>query len=190
MPWPSERIDGPPEHTIWLVHGTVHTDLVFPIAPRFRDQIDDIAPGRVPADVDHVLIGWGSEQVYTTTGRWRDVEVGRIVKAAIGDRGVLQIMPVPPTAPSPDTWGGAVDRFEFSQEALFLLQTSILRDITGPPRTASLTRGDLFLPTATRFSLRRTCNQWIGARLREAGLRTGLFTPLPHMLRLSLWLGA
>lgn len=33
----------------------------------------------------------------------------------------------------------------------------------------------------------RTCNVWVGERLRRAGLPFGNWTPTPQAVRLSLW---
>ena len=47
---------------------------------------------------------------------------------------------------------------------------------------------DLFYPAVGRFYLGRTCNVWVGNMLRAAGLRFGLWTPLPVSVSLSHWI--
>ena len=59
---------------------------------------------------------------------------------------------------------------------------------TGAPDRLAIegyTPTDGFYAAKGRFDLLRTCNVWIGERLRDAGLRFGRWTPMPLSVSLS-----
>ena len=44
---------------------------------------------------------------------------------------------------------------------------------------------DAFFEAQGRFHIFRTCNTWVGAMLRQAGLPFGTWTPLPLSVRIA-----
>lgn len=44
---------------------------------------------------------------------------------------------------------------------------------------------DAFFEAQGRFHIFRTCNTWVGAMLRQAGLPFGAWTPLPLSVRIA-----
>ncbi|MBQ0765923.1 MAG: DUF2459 domain-containing protein, partial [Sulfitobacter litoralis] len=50
---------------------------------------------------------------------------------------------------------------------------------------AGYTQTDGFFEAKGTFHILRTCNVWIGERLREAGIRFGIWTPMPLSVSLS-----
>ena len=68
------------------------------------------------------------------------------------------------------------------------IRTSLSRDADGRPQrlpVQSFGTTDAFYPAEGHFNALNTCNVWIGAMLRAAGLDFGAWTPTPQSVALS-----
>ena len=140
-------------------------------------------------DLRWLVVGWGARAFYTTAGSYADVKPGAVFKAVTGDSSVMRIDAagaLPETVP--------LRRLSLSPAQLAaLLQAiddSFQRDSQGAPISvdAQLGETDAFYQGTGRFHLFTTCNTWISATLRRAGLRFGAWTPAPFSVSLSHWL--
>lgn len=189
LPGPTARVDGPagPPVRIGLIAGPLHYDVLLPLTPALRDRLAFAARAGVPVDhpgADWLLIGWGSRAFYTTAGSYADIAPGAVWTAATGDSAVMRLDvtgALPPQAPG-------IDWLDLTPGQARALTDELLGAITGTARIpdAGFTATDAFFPAAGRFHLLRTCNVWLGERLRRAGVPVGLWTPTPFSLRLSL----
>ena len=83
--------------------------------------------------------------------------------------------------------GFALADAEF-ERLLDFVETSFASGQQGPIAIADASYGefDVFFEAKGRFTALLGCNTWTAAALREAGLRTGWWNPLPQTLGLSL----
>jgi uncharacterized protein (TIGR02117 family) len=167
---------------IYVIDNGVHTDLVLPADP-FRDIA---LPGHF---ADHQVakrrwlsFGWGDRDFYLRTPRWRDVNPLRVGKALVGAGStVLHVAYLPEPRPGPHARAVTLRPEEYRR------LVSYVRDSFAAGRVVrGYGRADAFYSAEGGYSVFRTCNEWTGAGLRRAGVRIGIWTPLPF--NVTIWL--
>lgn len=171
---------------IGLIASPIHFDLLLPLTPTTREGFAFAAAAGVPLshpEAVWLVAGWGSAAFYTTTAQLSDISAATTLRAATGDAAVLRLDVAGALPPGlPVTW------LALSPGQAKALSAAIAAEATGPALPIpGFTDTDAFFPAQGRFHLIRTCNVWVGERLRAAGLRFGAWTPTPQAVRLSLW---
>ncbi len=183
--------DDPAEVRIGLLHGLIHYDFALPLDDRLRR--DFAFAGGSAGETGWLLVGWGAEGFYTSTGSYADISPGIAWQAATGDAAVIRIdhLPYIPEDFETVTW---LDLSRRQYDALLQgILADLPRDAEGRPMPDSapgFTATDSFWQAEGRFSLLNPCNQWISRRLRAAGVPFGLWTPTIQAVDLSLWRNA
>ncbi len=177
--------DGPV--TVKLLRSPIHYDFLLPADEDTRALFGFAKTAGVPIDhpdVAWILVGWGARDFYTTIGGYRDVSASAILKGIAGDATVLRVDAL---GPVPDPYP-AILTLHLTRAEYAALRASIARDITGAPALdhPGFSPTDAFFPATGPFNIFRTCNVWIGERLRDAGIGTGIWTPTPYAVTLSL----
>ena len=171
-----------------LIAGPLHYDFLLPATPHARAAFDFAAIAGVPvraSETAWILVGWGARDFYTATGRSVDMEARPVLRAVTGDRAVLRLDAWPDFAI--ENAGPGLRVLRMSRVEYDALLAAIVADLSGPPvADAGFTPTDRFFAAAGRFDILRTCNVWVGAKLRAAGLRFGIWTPTPQAVRLAL----
>lgn len=178
--------DGPTV-TVKLARGPIHYDVLLPADPRTKAIFARTASDGVPVGhpgVRWIIVGWGARDFYTTAGTYSDISARAVWRGITGDDSVLRIDvagDIPEDAPDIVTIALTQDQYD-------ALLGGIGRSMTGAPAIdhPGLTATDAFYPAKGRFHLFRTCNVWVGEQLREAGLRIGIWTPIPLSVSLTL----
>lgn len=140
------------------------------------------------AEGDYVAFGWGDRDFYLNTRRPVDFHPGLALAALLG-RGpaAMHVMRVPAqalTGPELKTRRLEVDALQYHALAAYI-QTGFAPGGDGRPQPLSepgFGLDDVFFEATGRYSPFRTCNEWIGAGLRAAGLKAGWWTPFPYGL--------
>lgn len=140
------------------------------------------------AEGDYVAFGWGDRDFYLNTRRPVDFHPGLALAALLG-RGpaAMHVMRVPEAAlsgPELKTRRLEVDALQYHALAAYI-QTGFAPGGDGRPQPLSepgFGLDDVFFEATGRYSPFRTCNEWIGAGLRAAGLEAGWWTPFPYGL--------
>ena len=129
---------------------------------------------------DWVAIGFGNRDFYLNTPTWSDLKLSTALKAAVGiGPGLVHVE------------HEAMPRVDADHRLLLLRPEQYRRlvaflrasFVTGPDGRSRplIGRGyaatDVFYAGAGRYNAFRTCNEWTGAALRHAGVRTGAWTP-------------
>jgi len=175
---------GPPVE-IGLIAGPIHYDLLLPTTPETRVALGFAAVADVPIDaagVEHILIGWGARDFYTSAGSFAQMEPGPIWRAVTGDASVLRIDVFGSIDPQADYPRLTLDPAQYDALLQAIAATATERAIPGAGHTPT----DGFVEAQGRFHIFRTCNTWISDVLRAAGVPMGLWTPTPYAVRLSL----
>lgn len=171
---------------VGLVFGPIHVDFVLPATPQTRATFEFARMADVPINdpsVTHVIVGWGSEQFYTTAGTFADVTWSALWRGVIGDRSVLRIDVAANVPANLD-----IPRLRLSPMQYDALLTAIAETATDRPiPDAGFTNSDGFFSAHGRFHIFRTCNTWVSDMLRAAGVPMGAWTPTPYAVRASLW---
>lgn len=195
LPGAHDPAQGAPTERIGLLRGPIHYDFLLPLTPSLRRTFAFAAKDGLPVQdsrAQWLIVGWGAEAFYTTTGSYGDLNARAVWKALTGDDAVLRL-----------DLAGAIDQsqpipglrwLDLPPAALDRLDRAIASDLTlgteNQPRVLpglSLGRTDIFYRAQGRFNPGRTCNVWLGEMIRAAGLPFGRWTPSPQAVDLALW---
>jgi len=170
-----------PGHGVEIMIETngVHTAIVMPLVTAQKDWRPDFPVkdlGNPHRDYTHISVSWGEREFYLNTPQWNDLTFGVAFGAAMGGEGLLHVAHYVRPGTSPNH-----PMLRISEANYARLVSSIERDIL-PPEARSTYPGyedyDVFYDTLGKYHLGITCNQWTSDRLAEAGIKTGLWTPL------------
>jgi uncharacterized protein (TIGR02117 family) len=176
---------------ILLLAGPIHTDIALPLDAQTRDRFGFLAEAGVPIGRSGgvwLVVGWGGRAFYLETPTWADLRPGPTFRAVTWDDSVLHVDVAGPILLPQE----GVLALDLTAEARERLELAILATFEDRSAIAGAGYGatDRFFEAAGGFNLLLGCNTWTGAMLREAGLRTGAWTPLPRTLLWSLRLHA
>lgn len=182
---------GEARRPIFTIGNPIHTDIAIPIDAEVLARFAPLVRAGVPADLPdarHLVFGWGSRAFYIGTPTWADLEPGPLFSALTLDDSVLHVSVVA-TIDEPHPH---VRRFDLTDTAferlLGFIEGSLRQGPLGPIRIPDSSYGatDTFFEANGRFTALAGCNTWAAAALREAGLQTGWWNPLPQTLGISL----
>ncbi|MBP0614051.1 TIGR02117 family protein [Jiella mangrovi] len=185
--------DGAASKRILVLKGPIHSDIALPADGETRRRFAFLAGAGLPIAAPQVrwlVIGWGGRSFYTKTRTWADLRPLPVVKTILGDASTLHVALAGPI----DDTAAAVKTIGLSDAAYQRLIASVLqsfrRTAADEPPTEIVGTGygpyDRFFEARGTFQILANCNSWTAAMLRDAGVTTGLWTPLPQLLFLSL----
>jgi uncharacterized protein (TIGR02117 family) len=182
----------PRDRVILLLENPIHTDIAL------RGDAESLAAfGFLAADgldptavgAEWIVVGWGGRAFYLNTPTWADLSAGPVFKALTVDAGVMHVAlagAIDPAQPAVR----AIRLSEAEHERLIdAVLASFSRDNTGEPMLidgAGYGDFDRFYEGEGWFNVLVGCNLWTARMLRIAGLKTGVWTPLPLFLTASL----
>jgi uncharacterized protein (TIGR02117 family) len=167
---------------IYIADNGAHTDLILP-ATAFRDiaRPEHLANPGYGAE-PYLAFGWGNRDFYLHTARWSDVSPWRTARALVGiGATVLHVAHVPEPRE-----GGPVRAVVLSREEYRRLVDYVRGTFAAGPVVRGYGGRDAFYSAKGGYSAINTCNEWTGRGLRKAGVRMGIWTPLPWGV--MLWL--
>lgn len=182
-------VAGPPgdEVLIFVSDNGIHTDIIMPARGPDMDWTRMVPPADItdPARArGWIAVGWGQRDVYLDVPRWADVTPGIAAKALIGGRSLLHVTHMGPPLVSERVRPLRISREGYRRMARAMAE-SFVRGTDGRPVLIA-GRGygsnDAFYEARGTYTAIRTCNQWAGERLAEAGVRMGVWTPVPQSL--------
>jgi len=176
---------------ILLLHNPIHTDIAIPLDAAVLADFDFLLNAGIPADLPdarYLVFGWGGREFYINTPVWSELKAGPLFKGLTVDRSVLHVEvagDIP--EPQPFVTGHALSEAGYDRLLAFI-RASFSASPDGPVRIAGAAYGefDAFFEANGWFNAVAGCNTWTAAALREAGLRTGWWNPLPQSLAVSL----
>ena len=167
---------------IFVETNGVHVSLILPMAAAGVDLSDLIRPEHL-ANPDlygtHFMIGWGHGAVYRNAQTWGQVRIGDIGSAIIGsDDTTLHIYHLVNPQPSNIRKGFRVTEVQYRT---MVAEVRASFTLTNGRSTSYPAYGpnNLFYDSVGRYSAINTCNEWTAHVLRKAGVKVGIWTPMP-----------
>lgn len=195
VPWPFTLPDRPVgglDRRILVLSNPIHTDLAVPVDADVLARFGFLADRGVPIDAPDarwLILGWGSRAFYLETPSWSDVKPLPLLKSMTVDRSVLHVDVsglIPLDHPAVSSF--VVDGRAF-QAMLDAVEASFTKGADGRPIAVpdrAYGETDAFYEAEGLFTAIVGCNLWTARMLRTAGLKAGLWTPLPALLTASL----
>ncbi|WP_271025592.1 MULTISPECIES: TIGR02117 family protein [Rhizobium] len=188
QPSPAER-----SHRILMLSNPIHTDIAIPVDDDLITRFGFLRAAGLDLDnpnLRYLVFGWGGRSFYVETRTWADLKVEPVLKSITLDRSVIHAElagEIPENAPEVTVLNIDADGLERLKQ--FILGSLVSAD-SGPVSLLGSNYGanDAFFEARGYFNAFMGCNTWTAAGLRQAGLKSGLWTVLPWMLRLSLTL--
>lgn len=160
----------------------LHTGIIMPIRSDVHDWSELIRPEHLDDPMDygsHILVGWGHEGVYRNTRYWQDLRLSDAASAIFGsDEVLLHVyhLTYPQTYPHYRR-SFKVNETEY-RKIVKAIKARFVLDQTGSPiPSAGYGKDDLFYEARGQYNAFYTCNSWTSDVLRQAGIRTGIWTP-------------
>jgi uncharacterized protein (TIGR02117 family) len=177
---------------IFLVSNPVHSDIVLPIRSETVDWYQTFPPESFAGDTrfaTHIAIGWGDRGFYIETPEWSDLKLSTAARALFWNSDCALHVSVNRGAFSRENSRSVRISVEQYQALVDYVQATLKRDTDGSTigiEDAAYGQFDAFFEAHGNYHCFNTCNSWIGAAMRAAGLRTARLTPLPRTVFLYL----
>lgn len=191
LPRPLFDVQDSEQKTIELliITNPIHTDIAIPATNEVLRAFGFLGETGLPMDSPQlrwILFGWGGRAFYLETPSWSQLKLAPVLKALTIDKSVLHA-----------ELAGEIDRALPNVKSVSISQgrfNAVLEGISAsfaddhPKAIAGAGYGinDRFYDAKGYFNALFGCNTWASAILRSAGLRTGLWNPLPQSLRISM----
>jgi uncharacterized protein (TIGR02117 family) len=178
-------------HRILVLANPIHTDIAIPINAETLARFPFLGESGMPVahpNARWLVFGWGGRAFYIETPAWSELKPMPLFKGLTLDRSVIHA----------DVAGEIVERsdqvtaFEIGTEEYQRLLSFIEASFTPMDSRieaipdSAYGANDRFFEANGWFSAVVGCNTWTAKALREAGLRTGWWNPLPVSLTASL----
>ncbi len=178
-------------YRILVLSNPIHTDIAIAVdaetLARFPFLLESGMPVAHP-NARWLVFGWGGRAFYTETPTWADLKPVPLIKGLTLDRSVIHAdVAGEIVEPSDRVRSFEIDRDEY-QRLLSYIEASFKPENGGIAAIPGTAYGpnDRFFEANGWFSAALGCNTWTAAALREAGLQTGWWNPLPISLSMSL----
>lgn len=168
---------------IFVETNGVHVSLIVPIVAEGEDLSDLIRTDQLSDPMlygTHAMIGWGHRAVYRDAETWRDVKSGDIGSAIFGsDKTTLHVYHLTNPEPLPFRKMLRVTSAQY-RSIIGQIRASFRLDKKGRS-TAYPAYGpdNLFYDSGGHYDAFTTCNTWTGSVLKRAGVKIGIWTPMP-----------
>ncbi|MEM8665818.1 MAG: DUF2459 domain-containing protein [Pseudomonadota bacterium] len=194
--WRSPAAEGPLTRTIYVVATPIHAEIVVPIEDDVANWRPLLETGAFPGEAadhhllddisTHAAIGWGAQSFYFNVHTLSDIRLRYVLDGLWDDTAVHVTMlsrpqDIPGIIPLSLTESGYRQLVE-DLEASFAKPAGEVEPVPGE----SYFWNDGFFEGAGTYSPVVTCNVWVGALLRRAGVSVGRFTPFTQTLLISL----
>ncbi|SDB50734.1 conserved hypothetical protein [Agrobacterium fabrum] len=190
-PFFADEANDAKDREILLLSNPIHTDIALPVDDDLRRVFAELQEGGIA--VNHpaaatLVFGWGGRSFYIQTPTWADLKPMPVLRSFTLDSSVMD---VDVTGDFPADLAG-VKRLRISEAGYQRLIAGISASFVRQDGRVQLVPGagygltDAFFEANGWFNAFAGCNTWSAAMLRQAGIRTGWWTPLPPLLRWSI----
>ncbi len=178
-------------HEILVISNPIHTDIAIKVTDETLSRFGSLLLAGVPLDhpaARWIVFGWGGRSFYLETPTWSELKAAPVLRALTVDQAVMHV----DVAGDIDLSNPAVKRIMLGTEGFESLLEGIAASFTYSDDMPVAIHGASYGPTDRFFEARGYfnaflgCNTWTALMLRKAGVKTGLWNPLPFSLSVSL----
>lgn len=184
--------DAQPTQHILLLSNPIHTDIAVPIDAGVLDRFAPLLKAGIRADLPlarYIVFGRGGRAFYTETPTWADLKPGPLFLGLTLDDSVIHVdVSGAISEPQPEVHAFDLSDAEFGRLLEFIEGSFNVGPDGAPVRIPDVAYGefDAFFEGRGYFTALLGCNTWTAQALRESGIRTGWWNPLPQSLALSV----
>lgn len=181
----------PATHRILVLSNPIHTDIAIRLDAETRERFSFLQSDGLPLDAEgarYLVFGWGGRAFYIETPTWSELKAVPLLKGITADASAMHVG-LAGDISEPDPTVAGYDLSDAAFERLLDHIRKSFRDEAGAPMLipgAGYGQFDLFYEAHGTFTALLGCNTWSAGALRQAGLRTGWWNPLPALLRYSM----
>ncbi len=163
------------DRVVYLWSNGVHLDLIMRPDQLSPEMVAKLDP---PHWAEFMVVGWGEKDFYINTPTWSDLRSGPAFRALFNSgQAALHIVWLQ------NHYQGWVPLNlckEQEQQIRKYLENTFVRDSAGDllaVQAEGYSDRDKFYLAKGRFSCFHTCNNWVNRGLKEAGIRTAIWSP-------------
>jgi uncharacterized protein (TIGR02117 family) len=178
-------------HRILVLRNPIHTDIAIPIDAAARREFGFVTAAGLDLDTPgarYLVFGWGGRSFYTETPTWADLKFMPALRGLTIDASVMHVeLAGDIRLDSPNVT--ALEIGDAGRDNLLkFIRASFSGGAGAPISLPGFAYGeyDAFFEATGYFSAILGCNTWTAAALRQAGISTGWWTPLPDALLWSI----
>jgi uncharacterized protein (TIGR02117 family) len=184
--WPVNRgwVEPVAGTTVWITASPIHTAIIVPVSAEGIDLSLTFRPTDLPDPADmgqYLAIGWGDRDFYVNTPTWSDLTLSTLTSAVIGSgQSVLHVDHIARPEDAAKLRPVRLTRAQY-QRLIAAITATLTRGRDGLPHAEpGYGSRDLFYASTRAYHGGNTCNVWTGDMLAAAGVRTGLWSPMPQ----------
>lgn len=178
------------EHRILVLANPIHTDIAIRLTTETRTRFSFLEDSGMPLghpDARWLVFGWGGRAFYLETPTWSDLKPLPLLKGLTLDWSVIHTGVTGDIVETDASVSGyEIDEAKYQNLLSFIESSFAAEDGLFAIPDAGYGPNDRFFEAKGWFSAFLGCNTWTARALREAGLRTGWWNPLPISLSASL----
>jgi len=172
--FPSQaKIKEKKNHTIHILYGDIHTDIVISLKDLNNSWFKHIQPIKDKTD-GYLAIGWGDKASYLHPGSYDTLPLSIIVKALfINTSSLIHVSYYKEIKNYKQ-----VREISISKQQLLALKSSLFKDFDfGSESYKGYYPNDYFYTSPLHYNAIDTCNTWTGDKLREVNISMSYWTP-------------
>lgn len=167
--------------TLYIRDNGIHTGIVMPRQNSAADWRDLVRPEHLGDPLyasDHLLFGWGDRTFYLETPTWGDLRPSTAFTALFGsEASLIHVDHIAAPLPADDLRPIRVTPEQYRLIAAAIRSQFALDERARAQSVAGYGPADSFYEAHGRYTAFKTCNEWTGSILRNAGIRIGAWTP-------------
>lgn len=170
---------------IFVTSSSVHADIILPIQSgdvNWRTRLPRDSFSGDTRTATHAVFGWGDKGFYIDTPTWADLKVSTTVTALFWPSGCcIHTSFISKSGINDDARSVRISREQYKKLATYIEKSFKRNDENDAiiVQNAAFGSTDCFYEAHGTYHCMNTCNCWVGAAMRSAGIRCGWFTPMP-----------
>jgi len=173
-----ENLDSVSEKEVFISTNGIHLDIIVPRKNLKKGLQQEL---EISESVEYISFGWGDREFYLETPTWNDLKLSTAVKAIFLNSGAAMHLTV--YHKKYDRWI-KIRICKMQLELLVnYLDKSFKRDEDNrliEIKYSGYTKYDKFYEATGNFSCVQTCNNWVNEGLKEAKIKTSIWSPFDY----------